>query len=86
MMTLMMDAAMSNTGKHWYGQQAASPIQVSELVGALDAEHGMSLRDYFAAAALSGLCNEAHGEAYTPEGAAGRAVRMADALILELAK
>jgi hypothetical protein len=47
---------------------------------------GLTIREHFAAMALTGLCNEAHGEAYTPEGAATRAVRMADALLAELAK
>lgn len=68
------------------GYMSAFPIPKSELAGSYEAELGLSKREYFAAMALSGLCNESHGEAYTVEGAAGRAVKMADALLAELAK
>ena len=44
------------------------------------AEEGMTLRDYFAAAAMTGLC--AYSAGRTPENMAPEAYRVADALIL----
>lgn len=47
---------------------------------------GMSLRDYFAAKAMQGFCNhlslEDHeGPIWNPEGVAGRAYELADAML-----
>lgn len=47
-------------------------------------ESGMTLRDYFAGQALSGMCaSETEYGIYVPEAASVRAYRFADAMIAE---
>ena len=62
--------------------QAAFPVVVPEAWDSV--QNGMSLRDYFAGQALTGmLAGRNPNVAYTPEGAAERAYSIADAMMTE---
>lgn len=52
----------------------------------LDMPRGMSLRDYFAAAALNGLLAAGGGVTKSADGWAGTAYTLADAMLKERAK
>lgn len=48
----------------------------------LDANHGMTLRDWFAGQALVGLAEMYHGSAFDPQGVATSAYSFADAMLV----
>ena len=74
----------------WNGGQSAHPIQASEVIGSLSAEYGLTKREYFAAQVIQGMCSDCddapHFEDWDAELIAKTAVRITDALLLELAK
>lgn len=66
--------AFPRSGSNWVGQEG-------QKMGC-DAVSGMSLRDYFAAHALAGLCaNERWNATYQVEKVASSAYAMADAML-----
>lgn len=68
---------------------SAFPIPLDDRPGAYQAEPGMSLRTYFAAAAMQGLLaghvsHYGHDDYWSPQGVAELACSYASALLLEL--
>jgi len=69
--------------KDWKEQGGgAFPIEGGEFSG-LYADPGMSLRDYFAAKALHGICSHPDTWGLQDEGIAARAYCLADLMIAE---
>lgn len=62
---------------------AAFPIPHDDRPGAYPAEPGMSLRDYFAAKALQGICASSPDSSWTNERLAAEAYGLADAMLKE---
>lgn len=67
--------------------ESAFPIQASDLTGSLDPQHGLTVREEFAKAAMQGLQAQfTSNDSYNIHTLASDAVAQADALIAALAK
>ena len=58
----------------------------SEIIMEGNKPHGMSLRDWFAGQAITGLCIDLRGSGYRDRELATRALGIADAMLAERAK
>lgn len=71
-------------------EQMAFPIQVSEIMGGLNPEKGLTKRELFAAMAMQGMCTstpaDTPADTWDMESLATSAVEAADALLAALAK
>lgn len=68
------------------GNYAAFPIQANNEIGSLDAELGLTKREYFAAAALQGLLAGGAATRCSVSEIVGIAMDCADDLLSELAR